>query len=106
MNRVRWERLAWIALTTPLLALPSACVVDPGYGYGGGSSVSVGLDYYEPLGFDYGGWGRNYRSGPPRGEVRSFRDGGGAAAHAYRSAPAGRAMPSLPSGSRGGGGRR
>ena len=79
-------------------ALPSGCVA-PGYGYDDGGSV--GVDYYEPYGADYGGWGSGYRVGPYRG---GGGDRGGGGSHAYRSAPAGRSMPSIPSRSRGGGG--
>lgn len=77
----------------------SGCVVaDGGYGYGGGG-VGVGVDYYEPYGAIYGGWGPGYRVGPYRDGGRSDRGGG--RAHAYRSAPASRSMPSIPSRSRG-----
>jgi hypothetical protein len=93
------HRLAWLALMTPILLIPSACAYDPGYGYAG-PNIGVGIDYYEPFGFDYGGWGGNYRTGPPRGGGRAFGNGN----HAYRSAPASHAMPSIPSAPRGGGG--
>lgn len=100
-------------LAAPLLALTAACAVEPGYGYGyggndSGPAIGIGLDYYGVGGYDYGGWGGNYRSGPPRGGPRSF-DGGERGPHAYRAAPSGRGMPSLPGGGgRGGrgGGRR
>jgi hypothetical protein len=94
------RRLASMLLIVPLLGLPLGCAV--GYGYGDGATVGLGLDYYEPLGFDYGGWGPGYRVGPPRG---GFRSGVGAPGHAYRPAPAGRSMPSIPAGGRSGGGR-
>jgi hypothetical protein len=86
-----------IAIVMGLLAILSyGCAVSGGgYGYDGG-----GLDYYEPYGVDYGGWGPGYRVAP-------FRDGGqrsGGGGHAYRAAPASHAMPSIPSGSRSGGG--
>jgi hypothetical protein len=104
-------RLVWLVLLAPLASMPSACTVEPGYGYGsgygpgyeGGANIGFGVDYYEPFGFDYGGWGPDYRSGPPRGGQRTFRDGGRGATHAYRPAPSSRAMPSIPSGPRGGG---
>jgi hypothetical protein len=92
-----------IALAIGVFAvLPAGCVVpDGGYGYDGG--VGVGLDYYEPYGADYGGWGPGYRVGPIRGG--DFRGGGGrVASHAYRSAPAGHSAPSIPSRARSGGG--
>jgi hypothetical protein len=103
MNR-HLRRSAWLALVVPFLMIPAACTLEPGYGYDGTANIGVGIDYYEPLGFDYGGWGGNYRSGPPRGGVRTFHDEGGRASHAYQPAPSSRPMPSLPTGSRGGGG--
>jgi hypothetical protein len=70
-----------------LLAVLSACVVGPGYD----GSVDVGYvgGFYEPYGYDYGGWGGRYRVGPPRGGARM---GGG------RAGGGGRAAPSIPSG--------
>ncbi len=103
----RWLRLARIA---PLALLLSACAVGPdGYGYAGGPDVSVGVgvDYYQPYGgFDYGGWGPGYRSGPWRGGGRGFDGGGRGGPHAWRSPGAGRGVPSIPSGARGGFGGR
>jgi hypothetical protein len=101
MKAIERGRLAWLALFVPLLVMPAACV-DTGYGYDG-PSVGVGVDYYEPFGFDYGGWGPNYRSGPPRGGDRGFGGGRRGSPHAYRSAPSSHPMPSIPSGPRGGG---
>jgi len=69
--------------------LLSGCVAA---GYSDGSAgVDVGYvgGFYEPYGYGYGGWGRGYRVGPPRGGDR-----GGA----------GHGAPSIPHGSRGGGG--
>jgi hypothetical protein len=108
MNRIhgtRTARAAWLAVLVPVLMIAPACTLEPGYGYGydGTTNIGVGIDYYEPLGFDYGGWGGNYRAGPPRGGPRGG-GGRGGASHAYRSAPASHGMPSLPSGPRGGGG--
>jgi hypothetical protein len=86
---------------TVLVAAAGCAVTEGGYGYDG--SVGVGVDYYEPFGFDYGGWGPGYggvapyRGGGPRG--------GSPPGRSYRPAPSGRAMPSIPSGSRSGGGR-
>ncbi len=84
----------------------AGCVV-PGGGYGGGydsdGGVSVGLDYYEPYGGYYGGWGSGYYVGPSRG--RDHRDphgGGRSPPHSYRGAPSSHSMPSIPSGARGG----
>lgn len=60
-------------------------------GYDDGVGVNVGYvgGFYEPWGYDYGGWGRGYRVGPPRGGFV----GGGRGGHA----------PSIPQGPRGGG---
>lgn len=87
-------------------AAVAACVAAGGYDRG--ASVGYGVDFYEPYGYDYGGWGPGYRVGPPRresdrggrGEARG-RDEGHAAPHpAYRPAPPSRSMPSLPTHSR------
>jgi len=82
----------------------SACAVT-----GVGVEGSVGYDggYYEPYGYDYGGWGVGYRVGP--GRCCDRRDdhpvgrgsaGRGGRAPAYRPAPAGRSAPSIPGRSR------
>jgi hypothetical protein len=92
------------------LLVVTACAVT---GVGVDESVGVGYDggYYEPYGYDYGGWGGDYRVGPGRGGDRrgggpppgGRRDGG--AGHAYRPAPASRSTPSIPRGGGGGGAR-
>lgn len=74
-----------------MLASLAGCLVG---GYGGdGGNVGVGYvgGIYEPGGYEYGGWGRGYRVGPPRGDVRGSR---------------GRPAPSIPHGARSGGGHR
>ncbi len=91
-----------------MAALLAGCLVatDDGYDYydDGG--------YYEPYGVFYGSWGPGYDVAPFRyhggehHEHRPFEGGGHAPAHAYRSAPASRPMPSLPSAGRSGGHRR
>src|SRR3984957_20564994 len=84
---------------------------------GVGVEGSVGYDggYYEPYGYDYGGWGGTYLEGPGRccehrddhghdgHDARGSHDarGGGGHAPAYRPAPAGRSAPSIPGRSRG-----
>jgi hypothetical protein len=85
-----------------------ACAVT-----GVGVEGSVGYDggYYEPYGYDYGGWGVGYLAGPPRccghrddhpGDRGHEGDRGHAGrAPAYRPAPAGRSAPSIPGRSRG-----
>jgi hypothetical protein len=97
-----------------------ACAVT-----GVGVEGSVGYDsgYYEPYGYDYGGWGGGYLVGPGRccdhrddhrddhrgndrrGDDHRDRPAGGgpgraAPKPAYRPAPVGRAAPSIPGRSR------
>jgi hypothetical protein len=89
-------------LGAALLTLASCAVT------GVGVEGSVGYDggYYEPYGYDYGGWGVGYRVGPGRccdhRDEHSHPVGGGRAGHApaYRPAPAGRSAPSIPGRSR------
>jgi hypothetical protein len=81
-----------------------SCAVE-GVGVDGAVDVGYVGGYYEPYGYDYGGWGRGYHVGPGRGgDRRGDHPGGGRPA--YRGAPGGRATPSIPGGSRGGGGSR
>jgi hypothetical protein len=100
------------------LAIFSACAVT-GVGVDGSVGVDYGYPgaYYEPYGYDYGGWGGGYRVGPSRGhgddrhdhgdgrrDVGGGRDVGGRGgghAPAYRPAPQGRSAPSIPGRSRG-----
>jgi hypothetical protein len=93
---VRW---AAVALGTAFVTVASSCVGVAGdVGYGG--DVGVGVDYYDPGPVIYGGWGPGYHVGPWRGGDRPRVDAGRPAPH-YRAAPAGRAMPSIPSRGRG-----
>ncbi len=80
-----------------LLVVAQACVA-PGGVYDEGASVSYGVGFYEPYGYEYGGWGPGYRVGPPRGGER--RPDHRAHPPAYRPAPSGRPMPSIPNRSR------
>jgi len=110
-------RNRWMAacLGAFALALLNACEVT---GVGVDGSVGVGYvgGYYEPYGYEYGGWGSGYRVGPGRGGDRRGGDGGDhrggeggyhhqdaprASSHAYRSAPASRPTPSIPNRPRG-----
>jgi hypothetical protein len=78
--------------------LLSGCVVPVGGGYeDGGVSVGLGVDYYEPYGAVYGGWGPGYRVAPYRGGDYHQDRGSRPVSHAYRPAPEGHSMPSLPS---------
>jgi hypothetical protein len=92
----------WLAL------LSAGCVAPADDGYGGGPSanVGIGLDYYDQYGGDYGGWGPDYGVGPWRGDGPRPRRGEphpGGDGRGFRSAPASRATPSIPSGARAGG---
>jgi hypothetical protein len=100
---LRWLAIAFVLVT--LAVLPAGCVVSGGFGYD--NSGGVGVAYYEPVGVYYGGWGPDYRVAPFRGgDRRLIREGGRGSSHAYRSAPASRSMPSLPSRSGSGGSRQ
>jgi len=73
-----------------LLLLVFGCVVPGGY-----EGTYVG--YYEPSGFSHGGWGSGYDVGPWRGggfpRRRAFVGG----SQAFRPAPPGHPIPSIPS---------
>lgn len=83
----------------------SSCAVT-GVGVGVDDEVGVGYagGYYEPYGYEYGGWGRGYRVGPGRerdphwGHPEGGRVG---RTPAFRPASPGRPMPSLPGGHHG-----
>jgi hypothetical protein len=78
-----------------LALLCNGCVV-PGDRYAAGS-VSYGVGFYEPYGYDYGGWGSGYLVGPPRGDHRRFEARHvSPSRHAYRPAPPSHHMPSIP----------
>jgi hypothetical protein len=53
------------------VTLLPACVAGGGgyYGGGGGVDVTYGADFYEPWGYEYGGWGPRYWVGPPAAEI-------------------------------------
>jgi len=111
------SRMSATALAAVTLTMLFACEVT-----GVGVEGSVGYDsgYYEPYGYDYGGWGGGYLVGPGRccdhgddhrdrgrdgHDARGGQDArgghGGGRAPAYRPAPAGRSAPSIPGRSRG-----
>ena len=117
----RWWAGTLGALT---LAMLYACAVT-GVGVDGSVDYGYAGGYYEPYGYDYGGWGGAYWVGPSRccdyrddhgggrhddhGGGRhddyggGHRDDGGRGGHApaYRPAPSGRSAPSIPGRSRG-----
>jgi len=59
MNALLQQRLARSMAIGLLLIAPLGCTVTGG-GLAYDGTVGVGLDYYEPSGFDYGGWGPGY----------------------------------------------
>ena len=100
MKRALLPALA-AALGIALLTLLPGCVADGGGAYyeGGGVDVTYGADFYEPWGYEYGGWGPGYWVGPARGGHRR-PDWGGRGPPAYHPAAPSRPMPSIPSRSR------
>jgi hypothetical protein len=90
---VRWSAIA--LLLGLFTVLSSGCVV-PGDGYGYNGDVGVGVDYYEPYGAYYGGWGSGYRVGPIRGDNYRPDYGGRPIPRAYSAAPVSRPVPSIP----------
>jgi hypothetical protein len=88
--RRRLRAAASILIGTLLLG---GCVAA---GYSDGE-VGVGYvgGFYEPYGYEYGGWGRGYRVGPPH-----YHGGGGGGGFVGGA----RGAPSIPHGARGGGG--
>lgn len=107
----RWPAGLAVLLLTVLAA---GCAADGGYVYGGGGPVFAG-NYYEPFGFDYGGWGPGYRVGPFydhgfHGDFHGaggFRSGSGhVGGHAFAPAAASHGVPFIPMGHRGSGGHR
>jgi hypothetical protein len=92
MNILRNRWLA-MGLGISMLMLLNACEVT---GVGVEGTMGYDAGYYEPYGYDYGGWGRGYRVGPGRGGDRR----GDHPSHSYRAAPSSRPTPSIPSGSR------
>jgi hypothetical protein len=94
----RYQKLCTIFLTATLAAALDGCVATGG-GYDGDVGISAG--FYEPYGYDYGGWGEGYYVGPGYGGERRGDRGG---YHPYRPAASGRITPSIPSHARGGAG--
>jgi hypothetical protein len=91
--RIR-NRLASVGATALLIALCSSCVV-PGDGQPS-VGISYSADFYEPFGYEYGGWGPGYHVGPPRGGDHRPSYRGGSTPHNYRPAPPSRPVPSIP----------
>jgi len=90
----RARRAGLSALGLLLLTGLSSCALTWG-GYDGDVGLAFGGGYYQPYGYDYGGWGPGYHVGPGRGgPVRGGGPGN------FRAAS--RQAPSIPNGSRGG----
>ncbi|MFZ3324193.1 MAG: hypothetical protein WA190_17595 [Usitatibacter sp.] len=99
------------AVVIASIALLSSCVAPEGdygsgYGYDSGVGVGIGLDYYEPYGAFYGGWGPGYHVAPYYRGHEERRDYSHPAPRTYRPAPASHSMPSIPSHARSGGSRQ
>jgi hypothetical protein len=104
MNNMLLRSIVFVYGVGTLVVLMACCILPDGEtGYDSGGICTA---YDEPYGVDYGGWGPDYQVAPYRGSGHRRPTGGGgpAATRAYRSAPASRSMPSLPS--HGGGGAR
>jgi hypothetical protein len=93
----------WVAagLGAVVLTFLNACAVT-GVGVDGSVGVDYDAGYYEPYGYEYGGWGGGYRVGPGRGGDRRGGDRrAGGPPRSYRPAPASRPTPSIPNHPRG-----
>lgn len=73
----------------------AGCTVTGDGGYGGVGVSYVG-GYYEPYGYDYGGWGPDYVVGPGRYGSPHGNSGEDHGSGGYRRAAPGRPMPSIP----------
>jgi hypothetical protein len=103
MKLLRKRSLAMLLGAAGLTMLQSCAVT--GVGYDGTVGVGYYGGYYEPYGYDYGGWGPGYRVGPGWGGERrgGYRGGGGHSNNRpnYRPAPSSRPTPSIPNRPRG-----
>lgn len=88
------------------LCAAAACTVT---GVGVGYEGDYGGGFYEPYGYEYGGWGPGYSVGPPRfgdrrppGFAGAGRGGPGPqGGRPFRAAPPSRPMPGIPGRPRG-----
>jgi hypothetical protein len=90
----RWKALILAGGASAIVAACAVGVGGPGY-YDGYDGVGYVGGYYEPGGYDYGGWGGRYRVGPPRGGFDRDRGHGSPGGHAGGG---GRSAPSIPGG--------
>jgi hypothetical protein len=71
MNALLLHKYITIMSVGLFVLLASGCAVPGGGFY---QTTSIGIGFYQPSGFYYGGWGRGYWVGPPRaGQFRSSR---------------------------------
>jgi len=104
-----WIKHSASGLFAILIIGVAGCVAVGGYdgapGYYGETSVGYGVGFYQPFGYNYGGWQPGYRVGPPmRGGLnRPERSYSRPSGPSYRPAPQSRPMPSIPMHPRGGG---
>jgi len=109
--KILWIKQSASVLFAVLVIGIAGCVAVGGYdgapGYYGGTSVGYGVDFYQPFGYDFGGWQQGYRVGPPLrgGFNRPGRAHSEQSGTPYHSAPQSRPMPSIPMHPRGGGSR-
>jgi hypothetical protein len=94
MSILRLREFCFVLGIGLLTVLTFGCVdPDEGNGYGGG----MGLDYYEPAGYVFGGWNPGYFVGPTRGGNQVPVPTSSPAPHTYKDALASRPLPSIPS---------
>lgn len=107
MSRVS-PRFGAALLALALLSAAACTVTGVGVGYEG----DYGGGFYEPYGYEYGGWAPGYSVGPPRfgdrrppGPGRAYRAGRGGpgpnGGRPFRAAPPSRPMPGIPGRPRG-----
>ncbi|MGC2033013.1 MAG: hypothetical protein WA642_23565, partial [Steroidobacteraceae bacterium] len=66
--------IPWLAPGLALLVLVLGSCAVTGVGVEGTAGYGYDAGYYEPWGYDYGGWGDGYRVGPGRGGDRRGGD--------------------------------
>jgi hypothetical protein len=75
---------------------------DSGYGYDGAVTIGYDVGFYEPFGYEYGGWQPGYRVGPPPRSGYPARSDSHPSHPAYHPASPSRSIPSIPTRPRGG----
>jgi hypothetical protein len=106
--KTTWNKKSASMLFAFLLLGLGGCVAVGGYdgapGYYSGSNIGYGVDFYQPYGYNYGGWRPGYQVGPPlRGRIdRPGQSYSRPSGPSYRPAPHSRPMPSIPMHPRGG----